>query len=625
MIHSFVSLFNKKWKYVDNTPEDYIVEDSGTCYRIIIKNTCEWYSSGGGCTVCNYSQHTGIHATDNLKKYQEQIISQIANIQKKYDVIKIYINGSFFNNNELDSDVAIGFLKLLHDEFGIKVACVESRIEYITKEIVSYYSSKSGIKFKICVGIESTDEKIRNIAIHKNSNIDKLYKLSEDIKSICDLKVYLLIKPPFVTEKQSIEDVVNSVKELVNYGITNISYTPVAVQKNTIVEFLLQENLYRPVWIWSLIEINTQLKKLLKTYPYIQLSGLDYYPKPVQQLFNCEHCSEKILKKLIENRRLVWDDLEKEDYCCCIDAWRRELNNYDNMTIEEQVKNAFLIFQKNINRSQVIRQTLDESRKEGVVLTDVAKLTPLHNITLDYVGVRDLKMPLLVKGFYDCIANYNFAIALDEFHRGIHMSRLVEMIDSFSIDKHTDILADTLELVKNYDVNCEAGIYSILMRRTSKNVTTKNNFISFETTISAKHYAELKRKDSVLFTIKVPFINACPCTKRTIYETLGDSYTHTQRGYLSICFGNIVVPSNDLFNFIEQYIGIFDILKREDEMKVVKGAHDNARFCEDVCREVSFEVIKNFSKSGGYVDITVTTEESIHPHQAYSRKRVILK
>lgn len=625
MIYDFMQLFNEKWQYIDNTPEDYIVEDSGTCYRIIIKNTCEWYSRGGGCTMCNYSQRTGIHASDNLKKYQEQIIAQIANFQNKYDVVKIYINGSFFNNNELDSDTAIGFLKILHDELKINTACVESRIEYITKEIVSFYSTKSGIKFKICVGIESTNETIRNIAIHKNTSIDELYKLYEDIKSICSLKVYLLIKPPFVTEGQAIEDVVNSIEELVKHGITNISYTPVAVQKNTIVEFLLQEHLYRPVWIWSLIEINTQLKELLKTYPSIQLSGLDYYPRPVQQPFNCEHCSEKILNKLIENRRLVWEDIVKEDHCTCVERWRRELNQSANITIEEQVENAFLAFQKNINRSKNICQTLDKSKKEDILLTDVAKLAPLYNIALDFVGVRDMKMPLSIKGFHECIADYSYAIALDEFHRGIHMSRLVEVIDNFSIAKHTDIIGDILNLVKNYNVNCEAEIHSTLIRRATNKATTKNNFNSFETTINAKHYVEPMYKDCLMFTIKVPFINACPCTKQTVYEALGASYTHTQRGYLSICFCNVMVPSNDLFSFIERYIGIYDILKREDEMKVVKDAHDNAQFCEDICREVSFRLAKKFFGTGDYADITVITEESIHPHQAYSCKRVVLK
>lgn len=74
------------------------------------------------------------------------------------------------------------------------------------------------------------------------------------------VKVYLLLKPPFLNEQGAIDDCINSITNLIKLGINTISINPVNIQKGTLVESLYLQNRYRPPWYYSLFKV---LKKSL--------------------------------------------------------------------------------------------------------------------------------------------------------------------------------------------------------------------------------------------------------------------------------------------------------------------------------------------------------------------------
>ena len=43
MINNLMKIFNQNWKFRETMPMDFLVEDAGDCYRLIIKNMCAWY------------------------------------------------------------------------------------------------------------------------------------------------------------------------------------------------------------------------------------------------------------------------------------------------------------------------------------------------------------------------------------------------------------------------------------------------------------------------------------------------------------------------------------------------------------------------------------------------------
>lgn len=622
MINNLISIFNKNWKYKKTMPMEYLVEDAGDCYRIIIKNMCAWYGSAGGCTMCNYSDKTGEKATNVIVNNKEEIIENLVKLNRNYKKLKLYINGSFFNEEELCSDVAVDFINTVKMKLAITKVSIESRPEFVSVKKIENLIEKTNLEYEICFGIESTNDIIRNICLNKGVNINQFYDLVSQLENLCSVKVYLLIKPPFLTEKEAIEDVVNSVNELVSRGIKNISYTPIAVQNNTVLEFLLQEKMYRPVWIWSLIEINTRLRDIRETNPQIHLSGLDYFPQPILSSFNCDKCSRNLLELLKMNRNLMWKDVEDFMNCDCYHKWYNDINkSSSSVSIEKQIQMAIDLLKKNVERAKQIRERTYAMEKVEY-LTDVAKTMPDYNIALDYVGIENLKIPLRVKGYADSIAICSSSIGLDEFHRGIHMSRLVEQLNAFADVNHEDLLGDMENLIKsNSDVNSEFKIESTLLKKVKTPKTNKDNFMSV--TLSAA----LQSKDCNMhenIVLSVPFINACPCTLITANELFDSTFTHTQKGIIQVTFCDVSISFEEMLCCVENYVSIFDMLKREDEIYVVKSAFDNASFCEDICREISNTLFSRFSGKGYKIIVKVITDESIHPHRAFAQKEIVL-
>src|SRR2546428_11472470 len=68
------------------------------------------------------------------------------------------------------------------------------------------------------------------------------------------VKTYLLIKPPFLTEREAIEDAVRSGHEADPHSDT-VSFNPVNDQSRTIVDRLFRRGEYRPPLLWSVVEV----------------------------------------------------------------------------------------------------------------------------------------------------------------------------------------------------------------------------------------------------------------------------------------------------------------------------------------------------------------------------------
>lgn len=622
MINNLMKIFNQNWKFRETMPMDFLVEDAGDCYRLIIKNMCAWYCRGGGCTMCNYSDRTGFKATEVITDNEDIIIENLVNLNKNHEKLKLYINGSFFNEDELNFNVAINFISKIKIKLGIKKICVESRPEFVNFDKLKNYIVKTNLEFEVCFGIESTNDIVRNTCLNKGINIEDFYSLVNQLEKLCSIKVYLLIKPPFLSEKQAIDDVVNSVNELVGKGIKNISYTPIAVQNNTILEFLLQEKMYRPVWVWSLIEINTRLKSIREKKPQIHLSGLDYFPQPIISAYNCDRCSRDLLELLKINRNLMWEDIESFINCECYQKWYNEINDSSSIeSAEKQIQIAIDMLNKTLDRTKQIKNRTGATENVEY-LTDIAKTMPIYNIALDYVGIENLRIPTRIKGYADSVATCSSSIELDEFHRGIHMSRLVEQLNSFAGTFHENLLDDMENLVRfNGGINSELKIECTLLKKIKTPRTNKNTFADVTLNIAVQLN---KRNIFKNVEISVPFINACPCTLITAKELFNGSFTHTQKGTIKITFCNVSISFEEMLAFAESYISIFDMLKREDEIYVVKTAFDSAAFCEDICREISKESFTRFRGKGGTIKVKVVTDESIHPHRAFAKKEILL-
>jgi hypothetical protein len=293
--------------------------------RLIIGLTtkgCEYARTKGGCSMCGFMKYADKDVTDR------QIIDQFEKTLEMNDLnalqaIEIYNGGSFLNDNEISSEVRRTLLEKISEIPSIERVFIESRPEYINAEKLLQCRQWAGDKeIEVGIGLESSDDYIRNILIRKNMpEKDFIRAVEEMSKAKCDLFVYLLIKPPGLTEKQAIEDSVNSASYV--FGIARrckinarVGLEPVFVPSNTPLENMFEDKEYELLNLWSLIDIIRRVHKLGNVHVGLDDEGLSQGRMP----YSCENCYEKLLDEItIFNKTQSFANLDSFD-CDCRNA-----------------------------------------------------------------------------------------------------------------------------------------------------------------------------------------------------------------------------------------------------------------------------------------------------------------
>lgn len=293
-------------------------------HRVVIylrSGGCEW-ALKSGCTMCG-------HLKEQTKEdiSAEQFIEQFITEHSKYDfahypILDLYNNGSFFNDKELPPEARRKILKIIADDDDIEMLVLESRPEYI--EETKLKETKKILKDKrveIAIGLETINDEIRELCINKGFTLKEFETAAELITSILNLRVYILMKPPFITEAEAIHDAIASIKHCFDIGASVVSLETVTVQDYTLIDLLYRNGLYRTSWLWSLAEII----KATASYGKLVTGLFRFFPMPTFVPHNCERCNELFFEALKEyNRTLdarVFDGLT----CECKKEWMADL------------------------------------------------------------------------------------------------------------------------------------------------------------------------------------------------------------------------------------------------------------------------------------------------------------
>jgi len=307
-------------KPVSAWSEKDLIEGKITDTFVIIFNTtgCSW-AKKSGCSMCGYFNDS------SWKKITgEEIKSQFDNAMKRYKdqrFVKIFTSGSFLDECEIPTSARDYILKNLV-KFTDKIS-VESRPEYVTENTIKEIKKITKDKiFEIGIGLETADDEIRNKYINKGFTFKQYKKAAETLKKHdIKIKTYVLIKPPFLTEKESIQDAVNTVKKIKNITDT-ISFNPTNVQKNTYVNFLFKQRKYRPAWLHSVIEI---LKESKKTAKNVRIKCDVVGGGNIRGAHNCNECDREYLKAIsdfsLNQNTTIFEKLT----CTCREKWLDQL------------------------------------------------------------------------------------------------------------------------------------------------------------------------------------------------------------------------------------------------------------------------------------------------------------
>ncbi len=232
--------------------------------------------------------------------------------------VKLFTSGSFLDPKEVNHDCAKKIISFISEK-GISEVTIESRPEYVEENHLNELIGNNDLQIEVAIGLESSNNKILKHSINKGFTFQDYISASEilnklDIKN----KAYLMIKPPFLTEKEAIHDAINSAKAIENIADV-ISFNPMTIHKNTLVEYLWNKGEYSPPWGWSILEI---LKETVKLRPDIICHpvafGRSRGPK------NCKSCNREIEKKILEFS-LDNDPRILEYECDCKKEWEEEL------------------------------------------------------------------------------------------------------------------------------------------------------------------------------------------------------------------------------------------------------------------------------------------------------------
>ncbi|MEF8783038.1 MAG: archaeosine biosynthesis radical SAM protein RaSEA [Haloarculaceae archaeon] len=243
------------WLDEDNTPDG--VYDSLT----IILNTggCRW-ARAGGCTMCGYvaeSVEGGQVAHEDLMAQVETCLDYEADQREAAEEpagqVKIYTSGSFLDEREVGAETRRAVAETFADRDRI---VVESLPDFVDREKIHDFTD-CGLETDVAIGLETATDRVRHDCVNKYFDFAEFERAAADARAAgAGIKAYLLMKPPFLTESEAIEDMKRSVRRCAGVeGCHTVSMNPCNVQRHTMVEDLFYDDGYRPPWLWSVAEV----------------------------------------------------------------------------------------------------------------------------------------------------------------------------------------------------------------------------------------------------------------------------------------------------------------------------------------------------------------------------------
>lgn len=292
-------------------------------------NGCEWaLKSANGCTMCGHlARQTRDEKTISCEDYINQFTSEFNKINfEKYPLFNLYNNGSFFNDNEIPSDARKVMLEKVSKNPYIKMLVLETRPEFVTQEKMDEVADiLKGKHVEIAIGLEAVDDSVRYACLNKGFSLKCYDEAAKIITKKLHLRTYVMLKPPFLSERESISQAVRTVKHAFKAGSTTVSLEACTIQDYTLIQYLSDREIYKTAWLWSIIEVVKRSQGLGKFI----VGMFQFFPSPSRVPYNCDRCSNKVMEALKEYNRTLDKNVFEKLTCECKDEWKREVEKKD--------------------------------------------------------------------------------------------------------------------------------------------------------------------------------------------------------------------------------------------------------------------------------------------------------
>jgi GTP cyclohydrolase FolE2 len=255
---------------------------------------------------------------------------------------------------------------------------------------------------------------------------------------------------------------------------------------------------------------------------------------------------------------------------------------------------------------------------ERFMLPDVQAQLDGRNICIDSVGVKGVRYPVSIRSagsVLPTIATLSMSVSLPATVKGTHMSRFIEILEAQTeaLDQQGFMLmvANMLQRLDAHSGVIEMR-FPYFIKKTAP-VSNVQSLLDIEVCWRASVFAN--ERNTFWLHVTVPATSLCPCSKE-----ISEYGAHNQRSHISIEVSLIEDMSIEkLIAIAERNASceVYGLLKRSDEKYVTERAYDNAKFVEDLVRDVALSL----NQEPGVDAYVVEAEnfESIHNHSAFAR------
>ncbi len=251
-------------------------------------------------------------------------------------------------------------------------------------------------------------------------------------------------------------------------------------------------------------------------------------------------------------------------------------------------------------------------------MKDIQNQKDYRNITIDKVGIKNLRYPITVldrrNGRQDTVALINMYVDLPHEYKGTHMSRFVEILNLLRPEVSLKKISDALEQMKKHLNAASSHIEVTFPYFIEKKAPISSSPGIMDYTCRLKGSSGPDGKIDFVSEVIVPISSVCPCSKE-----ISEAGAHNQRGEvrLSIRFKKFIWIE-DMIELVEKSGSseVYSVLKRVDEKYVTEQGFNNPKFVEDIVRDIATKLKQDNNVT--WFSVSAENFESIHNHSAYA-------
>ena len=290
------------------------------------------------CTMCGFINESnfGKPVSPALLIKQFDYAAKLKGFRES-SIVTLLNSGSMFCEAEFPQKARENIFKKLNGYKNIEEVIIESRPEFVSEKAVEEVKKLlKDKKVELSFGLEAATDIVREQFVNKGfskNNFERAINLARKHK--LDTHCYVLIKPPFLTEKEAIDEAIKTVRYCFKIGVFGVTVMPCGVQENTLTEFLYKNKEYRPPWLWSVIEVIKKTRKI----GYVRIGTSEESVVHLNDPHNCSCCDTKILKQF-ERYNLKHDfSVLNKLSCGCKKEWQKELKIKNKISLNKRLEN----------------------------------------------------------------------------------------------------------------------------------------------------------------------------------------------------------------------------------------------------------------------------------------------